>query len=224
MGTTDRIKEALTELTIPIHHLDEELSIHFVHHRSERLDTLPLLFLHGWPGSFLQIRPRPTSRQFMSLHLLYPDMVFRPTQQNPAAPWIWPGRDQPKAYASPGLREVYCPRRRLGLNDRSDDTHQPPRELPAIHVNMVEAMTPSPLRRPLVLAGAVLAFTTGLGIGAYAKKLLKRMRWWIDHENGYSAIQGTKPQTLAYGLTGSPFGMMCWLREKMQFQVGDDFK
>jgi hypothetical protein len=29
--------------------------IHFVHHRSKRPDAIPLLFVHGWPGSFIEI-------------------------------------------------------------------------------------------------------------------------------------------------------------------------
>ena len=32
--------------------------------------------------------------------------------------------------------------------------------------------------------------------------------------SGYSAIQSTKPQTLAYGLTDSPAGQLAWITEK----------
>ena len=32
--------------------------------------------------------------------------------------------------------------------------------------------------------------------------------------SGYSAIQGTRPQTLAYGLTDSPAGQLAWITEK----------
>jgi epoxide hydrolase-like protein len=31
--------------------------VHFVHHRSKRRDAIPLLFVHGWPGSFLEVEP-----------------------------------------------------------------------------------------------------------------------------------------------------------------------
>ena len=36
------------------------------------------------------------------------------------------------------------------------------------------------------------------------------------HESGYQAIQGTKPQTLAYGLTDSPAGLAAWIVEKFR--------
>ena len=37
---------------------------------------------------------------------------------------------------------------------------------------------------------------------------------WQAQETGYQAIQGTKPQTLAYGLTDSPAGLAAWITEK----------
>jgi pimeloyl-ACP methyl ester carboxylesterase len=37
---------------------------------------------------------------------------------------------------------------------------------------------------------------------------------WLREETGYSSIQGTKPQTLAYALTDSPVGLAAWILEK----------
>jgi pimeloyl-ACP methyl ester carboxylesterase len=42
------------------------------------------------------------------------------------------------------------------------------------------------------------------------------MRHFQDDMMGYSAIQGTRPQTLAYGLTGSPVGQLAWIVEKFR--------
>jgi pimeloyl-ACP methyl ester carboxylesterase len=42
----------------------------------------------------------------------------------------------------------------------------------------------------------------------------RRVRQWRDREQGYVAIQSTKPQTLAYGLTDSPVGLAAWIAEK----------
>jgi microsomal epoxide hydrolase len=39
---------------------------------------------------------------------------------------------------------------------------------------------------------------------------------WTKMEIGYQQIQGTKPQTLAYGLTDSPTGLAAWLIEKFR--------
>lgn len=35
----------------------EGLRIHFVHHKSSEPDAIPLIALHGWPGSFMELTP-----------------------------------------------------------------------------------------------------------------------------------------------------------------------
>ncbi len=44
----------------------------------------------------------------------------------------------------------------------------------------------------------------------------KELDYWLREETGYSGIQGTKPQTLAYGLTDSPAGLAAWIVEKFR--------
>src|ERR1700755_668110 len=49
--------------------------------------------------------------------------------------------------------------------------------------------------------------------------LCGRLRWktrqrWIDDENGYGHIQGTRPQTVALALSDSPVGLAAWIVEK----------
>jgi microsomal epoxide hydrolase len=39
---------------------------------------------------------------------------------------------------------------------------------------------------------------------------------WSREEQGYGLIQGTKPQTLSYGLTDSPIGLAAWIVEKFR--------
>jgi hypothetical protein len=39
---------------------------------------------------------------------------------------------------------------------------------------------------------------------------------WLKEETGYQAIQGTRPQTLAFGLTDSPAGLAAWIVEKFR--------
>jgi pimeloyl-ACP methyl ester carboxylesterase len=43
---------------------------------------------------------------------------------------------------------------------------------------------------------------------------LKQREQWLQDEGGYSHIQGTKPQTLSYGLNDSPAGLAAWIVEK----------
>ena len=43
---------------------------------------------------------------------------------------------------------------------------------------------------------------------------LRHLAHWLKDETAYQSIQGTKPQTLAYGLTDSPAGLAAWVGEK----------
>ena len=46
------------------------------------------------------------------------------------------------------------------------------------------------------------------------KALLASRENWQRNEGGYAHIQGTKPQTLSYGLNDSPAGLAAWIVEK----------
>jgi pimeloyl-ACP methyl ester carboxylesterase len=45
---------------------------------------------------------------------------------------------------------------------------------------------------------------------------LKRVARWKKEEGAYSEIQGTYPQTAAYGLNDSPVGLAAWIVEKFR--------
>jgi microsomal epoxide hydrolase len=49
-----------------------------------------------------------------------------------------------------------------------------------------------------------------------AKRYNEELAHWLGEETGYSQIQGTKPQTLAFGLTDSPAGLGAWIGEKFR--------
>jgi microsomal epoxide hydrolase len=45
---------------------------------------------------------------------------------------------------------------------------------------------------------------------------LSELAHWTREETGYQWIQGTRPQTLAFGLTDSPAGLAAWIVEKFR--------
>lgn len=57
-----------------------EYDIHFVHARSECANAIPLLFAHGWPGSFIEVSKilpllTQTGKEHPSFHVVAPSMV-----------------------------------------------------------------------------------------------------------------------------------------------------
>jgi microsomal epoxide hydrolase len=51
---------------------------------------------------------------------------------------------------------------------------------------------------------------------AEEQKYLNELAAWLKEETGYQWIQGTRPQTLAFGLTDSPAGLAAWIVEKFR--------
>ena len=48
------------------------------------------------------------------------------------------------------------------------------------------------------------------------QRFLGELDAWLKEEIGYQWIQGTRPQTLAFGLADSPAGMAAWIVEKFR--------
>ena len=46
------------------------------------------------------------------------------------------------------------------------------------------------------------------------RRYLDQLQAWLKEETGYQAIQGTRPQTLAFALSDSPVGLAAWIGEK----------
>ena len=78
-----------------------------------------------------------------------------------------------------------------------------PERVLGVHVN---ALVTFPSGDPAELEGLTEA----------EQQRLARMQQFQDDMMGYSQIQGTRPQTLAYGLTDSPAGQLAWIAEKFK--------
>jgi len=48
------------------------------------------------------------------------------------------------------------------------------------------------------------------------QRYLGELETWLKDETGYQWIQGTRPQTLAFGLSDSPAGLAAWIVEKFR--------
>ncbi|KEF51830.1 uncharacterized protein A1O9_12167 [Exophiala aquamarina CBS 119918] len=70
----------------------DPVPLHFVHHISSRSDAIPLLFIHGWPGSFLEVGNiladlvEPSNRSDPAFHVVAPSIPgfgFSPAPTKP---------------------------------------------------------------------------------------------------------------------------------------------
>lgn len=66
-----RINETLPQFTAHVESLSHGLQeIHFVHKRSDSETATPLLFIHGWPGSFMEVRSTSPCNILSALNII----------------------------------------------------------------------------------------------------------------------------------------------------------
>jgi microsomal epoxide hydrolase len=206
----ERALNQFEQFTVPLAGTD----LHFIHQPGVGPRPLPLLLLNGWPSSVWEY------------HKVLPLLTD-------------PGRfggDPADAFtvvapSLPGYGFSFQPgQRRLGLDETADVlaelmhdvlgyerfvvsgsdwgayitarlAHAHAQRLGGIHLTLIP-MRPEPQPGPA---------------GSPPEEAFRaQVRQWLTEETGYSAIQGTRPQTLTYGLTDSPAGLAAWIVEKFR--------
>lgn len=189
--------------------------LHFVHARGRGPAPMPLLFIHGWPGSFWEVHRILGPLTDPAAHggdpadafdVVAPSLPGYGFSPDPGRPGMHPGAI---ADALAALMTGTLGYPRFGaqggdwgaaVTTRLARQHAP--ALVGIHLNMVGG-------RPYLGEGS--APLTGA-----ERTFVAEVEAWRRAEGGYQAIQGTKPQTLAFGLTDSPAGLAAWIVEKFR--------
>ncbi|KAI7335152.1 alpha/beta-hydrolase [Hortaea werneckii] len=194
-----------------------ELDIHYLHQPSESPDAIPLIFVHGWPGSYLEVPKMLSalkqSNKGVSFHVVAPSLPNFGWSEGPKKQGF--GMKQYaetchrlmqslgyEKYVTQGGDWGFYITRCMGLLY--------PESIPASHTNMLRALQPTWTGNPvLALQHAVQPYTER------DRKGLERSKWFAEEGTGYRLEQSTKPQTLGYSLTDSPVGLLAWMLEKL---------
>jgi len=201
---------AFPQFSVPLAGID----LHFIHEQGKGPAPVPLLLSHGWPGSvfeFHKIIPMLTDPARFG-----GDPADAFTVVAPSLPGYGfsfrPGQER---FGVEGIADIFARLMTdvLGyqrfaaqggdwggfITSRLGLTY--PQRLYGIHVNLLAIR-----RDPKMLANPT----------AEEKVFLEQLTYWLKEEVGYQSIQGTKPQTLAYGLSDSPVGLAAWIIEKFR--------
>ena len=191
----------------------DDLDIHFIHQRSENPDAIPLMIVHGWPGSvseFSKIVGPLTDpvahggNNADSYHVIAPSLPGFGFSEKPNEQGYNPEKF---AHILAGLMQ------RLGyeqyaiaggdwgaiINRHLANNY--PERLIGLHSNMVLAGPPTDQAQRDDVSDAESSLRAA------------RISYMLN-EVGYQRIQGTKPQSLGYGLNDSPAGLAAWIVEK----------
>ncbi|KAF8890006.1 Alpha/Beta hydrolase protein [Gymnopilus junonius] len=191
------------------------LNIHFIHRRSEVEGAIPLLFVHGWPGSFVEVRKiLPLLIQGGKDHPAFHVVTFSLTRV-----WFLRGSET-KGICNRSIRGGYEQYAMTQGGDwgypitaRIASTYGG-RHAKAWHTNVEYAR---PGQDPPKLFSNPLLYFRNLvkGYTEAEKAGLQRTIWFREKGRGYSAEQSTQPQTLGYSLADSPAGLLAWIYEKL---------
>jgi pimeloyl-ACP methyl ester carboxylesterase len=201
---------AFPQFTVPLHGID----VHFIRAEGKGPNPIPLLLMHGWPGSifeFMEIIPRLTDPARFggdprdAFTVIAPSLPgfglsFRPGQPRFSIEQI--------ADCLHDLMTKVLGYERFGAQGGDYGAFTAtrlgiayPRPLVGIHLNFLVVRRDLPVPKDPSPEERI-----------YFDDLAR----WTKMETGYQQIQGTKPQTLAYGLTDSPAGLAAWLVEKFR--------
>jgi microsomal epoxide hydrolase len=199
----------LPQFTVPVGGIE----LHVIHAPGVGSRPLPLLLSHGWPGSIVEfeaIIPKLTDPARFGADPADAFTVVAPSLPGYAFSFR-PG--QPR-FGVVEIADVFAAlMTELGhgrfaaqggdwgafITSRLGFAY--PERLVGLHLNLLA------VRRDLAAPAAPTPEEA-----AYARQL----EHWLREETGYQWIQGTRPQTLAYGLTDSPAGLAAWIVEKFR--------
>jgi pimeloyl-ACP methyl ester carboxylesterase len=190
----------------------DDQSIHFLHARSAHDDAMPLLIIHGWPGSiveFLDVLPRLTDPEAFggeagdAFHVVAPSLPGYGFSEPPRTPG-WDEQRIAQAFivlmSRLGYTRYAAQGGDWGAQVASRIGGIDPQHCAAIHLNMALG-SPSEGDHPLT---------------EEEQADLAAMRQFAKEESAYAHEQGTKPQTLGVALNDSPAGLLAWIVEKFR--------
>jgi pimeloyl-ACP methyl ester carboxylesterase len=190
------------------------LGIHFIRVRSKHPDALPVIITHGWPGSvieFLQVigpLVDPTAHggePHDAFHVVVPSLPGFGFSDKPTEPgWRLPRIAQAWAVLMQrlGYTRYVAQGGDWGAGVTSWMAKQQPSGLAAIHLNLPILFPPPPAPPG--------------GYAAAEQAALGQLRKYASDGSAYASIQGTRPQTLGYGIADSPVGQGMWIYEKFK--------
>ncbi|OJJ44691.1 hypothetical protein ASPZODRAFT_71096 [Penicilliopsis zonata CBS 506.65] len=214
-----KLNEQLAQFTtsVPVSGFGE-LDLHFVHEKSPTPGAIPLLFIHGWPGSFLEAKKlvplltRAQNENQPAFHVVAPSLPnygFSEGVIKRGFGLAQYAEALDSLMTSLGYEEYVTQGGDWGsMLSRVLAKHYP-EHVKAIHLNFAPVLPWN--ISPLSFVRSLLT------IPFSAKERAKLATSWsfTAEGNGYMRQQETFPQTLGYALQDSPVALLAWILDKL---------
>ncbi|KAH9018195.1 alpha/beta-hydrolase [Lactarius deliciosus] len=201
-----------------------ELNLHYVHQKSTAKGAIPLLIVHGWPGSFLEVTKvlpllTAVSADHPSFHVVAPNLPG----------YAWSEAVLKKGFNAKHYAELFNKLMiSLGYTEYvtqgGDWGHvltlttaslYGPKHVKASHTNLPMCEPPEFFKNPIALLKCLIWSFTSDG-----RKKTAISQDFFKNGMGYFAEHSTKPQTLGFSLADSPVGLLAWIYEKLVAWTG----
>ncbi|RYP53552.1 hypothetical protein DL768_001507 [Monosporascus sp. mg162] len=189
---------------------EEPVPLHFVHHTSPRKDAIPLLFIHGWPGSFIEIGPtigsltHPPNSSLPAFHVVAPSIpgfAFSPAPTKPGYGYIEAAHTFNELMLQLGYdRYVIQGGDAGGIIMRYQASLYPSSVVSGLNNFWVTSPSETDMER--YRSGETSEDETAV---------IELLESFVTQHFGYGQIQQTRPLRLAYALTDSPVGLAMWI-------------
>ncbi|XP_041803083.1 epoxide hydrolase 1 [Chelmon rostratus] len=203
----------------------EGLEVHYIHvqpPRCENQKVLPLMLVHGWPGSFYEfykILPLLTENQdglvFEVICPSIPGYGFSDAPQKQGFDSLAAARIFLTLMERLGFSQFYLQGGDWGSLITTNMAQMKPQCVKGLHLNMLIARRGFKMLWSLMI-GPYLPFLVG-----FSREDVRRLFpyfeknvWEILRETGYMHIQATKPDTAGCGVNDSPVGLAAYILEK----------
>ena len=209
-----RLEQFTTIVEPVISNTSFPVALHFVHHRSPRDDAIPLLFIHGWPGSFLEVSniignlTNPPNASVPAFHVVAPSIPgfgFSPAPQHPGFGPAETSYAFNELMNQLGYSKYVIQGGDFGGVILRYQAHLFPDHVVSVLSNFwIIQPEENDIRR----------LAEGLATSdevAY----INILEGYINRESGYRLMQATEPLTVAIGMTDSPLGNAMWMYSLM---------
>ncbi|NP_957362.1 epoxide hydrolase 1 [Danio rerio] len=217
----------------------EGIDIHYVHVKPKNLPegtrAVPLMMVHGWPGSFyefygiISLLTEPSNPDDITFEVICPSIPgygFSEASHKKGFDTVCAAHIFNKLMKRLGFTQYYVQGGDWGSMITTNMAQLEPNAVKGLHINF------APPAQGSVLMGLSLIFGRRFPkLFGFTEHDVKRLFPCMDklvvdalRETGYMHIQATKPDTAGRGLNDSPVGLAAYILEKFSTWTDPEFR